>query len=451
MKIPTYSTIVLLLLPLLLSPSAAQNDSCFSLSGSTTCAAFQDYYISLTGLATQYPFLKKVTDIKTFDAGMQSFVTSPQFYLAPLGCTNKANVASKIPYARYSMTYMCSILIQDSSYSLPCNYNQSLSPPPLCKQTCFDFMASVESLTDNTDTCPNLLQQNNNMANLNSSCEYWSGLNGTNYCVIGVANEPYNCGFEDITDACSYCRTNGTDTCCRSVHCLKVSVGVIIGITIGCLAFLGILGGLAYFFYYKKKMKDKTVKKQPFPDTCSVFGYESLAASQRVLLPSSKPPPLTIQPQPIEEFYEVKHPYPPQMGDELGLHIGDIVCVAMNFDDGWALGFNVTTGLKGVFPLVCVAPAPEELLEQLLLQQTDSSTKMQVDEKSSNNIPRRTASMIRSYDYGESDSPTSPTLNTPFFEPQQEHSVPQPEPIFHQPQQQETFEMHRKNNSISHV
>lgn len=194
MKIPTYSTIVLLLLPLLLSPSAAQNDSCFSLSGSTTCAAFQDYYISLTGLATQYPFLKKVTDIKTFDAGMQSFVTSPQFYLAPLGCTNKANVASKIPYARYSMTYMCSILIQDSSYSLPCNYNQSLSPPPLCKQTCFDFMASVESLTDNMDTCPNLLQQNNNMANLNSSCEYWSGLNGTNYCVIGVANEPYNCG-----------------------------------------------------------------------------------------------------------------------------------------------------------------------------------------------------------------------------------------------------------------
>ncbi|KAF7721094.1 hypothetical protein EC973_005412 [Apophysomyces ossiformis] len=66
------------------------------------------------------------------------------------------------------------------------------------------------------------------------------------------------------------------------------------------------------------------------------------------------------------EFFEVVHPYPPHMGDELGLHVGDIVCLAMLFDDGWALGFNVTTGLKGVFPAVCVAPASEELLEQLL-------------------------------------------------------------------------------------
>lgn len=178
----------------LFSTSLSQDDSCFSLSGSTTCPAFQEYYISLTGLAAKYPFLQQVTDIKTFDAGMQSFVISPQLYLAPLGCANKASVASTIPYARYSLTYMCATLIQDSSYSLPCNYNKSLSPPPLCQRTCFDYTASVEDLTNNTDTCPNILQQRESMINLNSSCVYWSGLNGTYNCILGEANEPKNCG-----------------------------------------------------------------------------------------------------------------------------------------------------------------------------------------------------------------------------------------------------------------
>ncbi|CAO3697217.1 unnamed protein product [Rhizopus stolonifer] len=203
--------------------------------------------------------------------------------------------------------------------------------------------------------------------------------------------------------------------------------------------------------------------KQQFNDSSSVFGYESLAASQRVLLPSqpqmNKPPPLTIQPQPIEEFFEVKHPYPPQMGDELGLHVGDIVCVAMNFDDGWALGFNVTTGLKGVFPLVCVAPVPEELLEQLLINESTTKILVEDDLRRSlsltsratlptteltqhGNIPRRTASIMRSYDYRESDSPTSPTLSTPFFDPY--HSATQPTI-----QNQEAFEMHGKNTQIS--
>ncbi|KAL0082892.1 hypothetical protein J3Q64DRAFT_1614687, partial [Phycomyces blakesleeanus] len=50
----------------------------------------------------------------------------------------------------------------------------------------------------------------------------------------------------------------------------------------------------------------------------------------------------------------VVHPYPPQVDDELSLSIGDIVCLALSFDDGWALGFNITSGRKGVFPTVCI-------------------------------------------------------------------------------------------------
>lgn len=162
-----------------------------------------------------------------------------------------------------------------------------------------------------------------------------------------------------------------------------------------------------------------------------------------------------------EEFFVVIHAYPPQMPDELELNTGDIVCLALYFDDGWALGYNVTTGLKGAFPLVCISPAPEESLDQLLqieslpttaidssnnitsntssLQTTMEKIRENVrrslsinsynnynssihSSNSFNNhninqstIPKRSASH-KSYDYFEVDSPSSPTLHTPLFD-----------------------------------
>jgi hypothetical protein len=502
------------LILLLFSTSFAQEEfPCFSLKGSTTCPAFQNFYISIYGNKQRYPFLNNVTDISSFDAALRNYVISPELYLSKLGCTNKAAQTS-IPYARYSLTFMCASLIQDNLYSLPCNYQNNQSPPPLCQSTCFGYTTSVDSITNNLDMCPNQLEQAGQMASLNSTCQYWSGLNGTYNCIIGMANEPDNCGFSSVTSACQYCQVNGTtDACCRTMDgCRSLSVGAIIGIILGCLLFTAIVGAIVYWFCCfknKKKKNHQGVSYNGFMmnqkheihddnDSSSVLGYESLASQGALVpqpaavptpqLPQPPPPPPMINTTPnttLEEFYQVKHPYPPQMGDELGLHVGDIVCVAMNFDDGWALGFNVTTGLKGVFPIVCVTSLPEELLEQLLFQQesTAANTKTLVEDGSKmhqicenlrrsisisskrtintlptseltqhSNIPRRTASIMRSnYDYRESDSPTSPTLNTPFFDvlyPTPTTSVSQPEPaLFHQPI--ETYEMHRKNNRVS--
>jgi hypothetical protein len=38
------------------------------------------------------------------------------------------------------------------------------------------------------------------------------------------------------------------------------------------------------------------------------------------------------------------------------LDVGDEVEVHEKFDDGWALGYNVTTQKQGTFPLACLAP-----------------------------------------------------------------------------------------------
>ncbi|KAI8643552.1 hypothetical protein BD408DRAFT_414760 [Parasitella parasitica] len=482
--------------------------SCLSLKGSTACGAFQTFYIS----TSRYQFLANVTDVSSFDTALRNYVKSPDLYLSSLGCTNKAENTSTIPYARYSLSYMCATLIQDTSYSLPCNYQYNLSPPPLCQSTCFDYTASVKEITGNIDVCPNQVEQSSQLENLNSSCIYWSGLNGTYNCIIGVANEPDNCGFGSASQACAYCKLNGTDTCCESASgCRSVSVGAIIGIIIGCLVFAGLAGAFVFCFCCKKSkhqryngfMMNSKAQKHEAHDSSSALGYESLGSQQGLTHsnqpksmtppPSSintnvAPPPVSTAPnsvQPVlDEFFQVKHPYPPQMGDELGLRVGDIVCVAMNFDDGWALGFNVTTGLKGVFPVVCVAPAPEELLEQLLLPEQNATNKTLVEDGSPEhlnmqqirenlkrsltqrtntstlpsselthhgNIPRRTASMMRgAYDYHESDSPTSPTLHTPFFDVnllRNNSGLSLPEPALFQPI--ETIEMHRPNNRVS--
>lgn len=57
-----------------------------------------------------------------------------------------------------------------------------------------------------------------------------------------------------------------------------------------------------------------------------------------------------------EETMQVLYNYVPNLQDEVYLYVGDPVIVKAKFDDGWALGFNLTTKQEGSFPLACVGP-----------------------------------------------------------------------------------------------
>ncbi|CEQ42717.1 SPOSA6832_04553, partial [Sporobolomyces salmonicolor] len=57
------------------------------------------------------------------------------------------------------------------------------------------------------------------------------------------------------------------------------------------------------------------------------------------------------------EIRTVKGTFDPSLDDELVLYPGDCVQVLMKYDDGWALGLNLSTGnppAKGVFPFDCL-------------------------------------------------------------------------------------------------
>ncbi|KAG0170506.1 hypothetical protein DFQ28_001968 [Apophysomyces sp. BC1034] len=382
-------------------------DDCLSLQRSTACHAYGEYYVGLAGLSQRFPFLANVNDVSSFDANMTNYAKSASDYYLPVGCSH-TSTNQTLPYARYSLTRLCAGVIQDPDYSLPCNRKYGKAPPPLCKSTCTDWLSSVANITANQDVCPYQQERNDSLTRLASQCDDWQGYNGTTFCISGAENESDNCGFQDdLAGACAYCDQNSSDRCCLSVKsCNKLSTGAIVGIVIACLVGVGVVGLALYFFGCRKRRvrKDKftftTYMPPPTQDMSHDFHNGSTTAdstgSRRALvggepnhhnsLRTSQPPPsqtpfMTEQHQEYEdeeqlqqqpEFFEVVHPYPPQMGDELGLRVGDIVCLAMLFDDGWALGFNVTTGLKGVFPAVCVVPASEELLEQLLQPATAS-------------------------------------------------------------------------------
>lgn len=122
------------------------------------------------------------------------------------------------------------------------------------------------------------------------------------------------------------------------------------------------------------------------------------------------------QQQQEEDYYVVVHAYPPQMDDELALSVGDVIMLALPFDDGWALGVNLSTGLKGAFPLVCVSPTTLTFMEQWQARASrltvPSPTTVDV---SSSSIPKRMASK-------SSKSSSSSDFISPFLDSHRTYS-----------------------------
>ncbi|KAI8070572.1 uncharacterized protein B0P05DRAFT_550228 [Gilbertella persicaria] len=172
-----------------------EQDTCVSLINSTVCSAFAPFYIGLPGLGQEFPFLLNITTIEEFDRRLLEYVNSTSDYLFPLGCLS-SNYNPTIPYARYSLTRLCAGMIQNPAYSLPCNFNQHLTPPPLCKSTCLAWIKSITDITANPSVCSDSIQRNDSLLNFMDQCDSWEGYNGTiqQNCISGIANEPYSCG-----------------------------------------------------------------------------------------------------------------------------------------------------------------------------------------------------------------------------------------------------------------
>ncbi|KAI8332041.1 hypothetical protein BC941DRAFT_437321 [Chlamydoabsidia padenii] len=414
---------------------------CISLQHSTACPAFHQFYVS-AGVVDRYPFLpSNITTIQELDNGLLNYVNSSSDYLLPLGCLS-TNYNPTTPYARYALTKMCARLIQDAEDSLPCNTEHNVIPPPLCQTTCLDWVNSITTITAQPQICSDNSQRTSTLANYTSQCLYWQGYNATadDNCISGFANEPENCGFRDNTkEACRFCQntTNAASSnCCQLVTCgnglgIASIIGIIFGILVTLILVLLCSYCLCKRYVWSKGSSRKVVtafstsstsinnnnhKNDPSSNSSS-YSTDSKTAIHpsskhwSTILPNSMtstciPSPVSLQEsyhqqeqyhyhhhhhhhlQPQQQLYSteealhvVKYAYPPQMGDELALNVGDIIMVALPFDDGWALGVNKTTGLKGAFPMVCVSPTT--IMESPLGSNDTSSIPKRMESSSS--------------------------------------------------------------------
>lgn len=73
--------------------------------------------------------------------------------------------------------------------------------------------------------------------------------------------------------------------------------------------------------------------------------------------------------QPQQPIHTIVAGYTPALSDEIQVHPGDQVQIIAEYDDGWCLGMNLTTGQQqGVFPKHCFSP-PEPPSQTAVAQQ----------------------------------------------------------------------------------
>lgn len=190
---------------------------------------------------------------------------------------------------------------------------------------------------------------------------------------------------------CNYCH-GSMDPCCSDLDssCGKppLETGAIAGIVTGTIL-TAALFGFGFVRYSRSKRSAHRLSRGEYFSSPYVVYFPSLMptpegdvreitpdkeGSSHRLFPSGALPGVTDESSlggfpesQTVEYFVVIHPYFPQIDDELLLRLDDIVTIHHEFDDGWALGINRSMGMRGAFPVVCIASAPPEVVDQILV------------------------------------------------------------------------------------
>ena len=135
-------------------------------------------------------------------------------YINLFGCDNVNLGNASGYYARYTTTFLCNGIIQNSR--TPCGLSTADSQP-LCADSCAELAVSEEQIVSS-----NLCAGRNNdyadqlRADFTNCALPANSISGS--CITGESNEPNDCGFSgNLGGLCSFCRAstlNGTDSCC---------------------------------------------------------------------------------------------------------------------------------------------------------------------------------------------------------------------------------------------
>ncbi|KIX00004.1 uncharacterized protein Z518_10931 [Rhinocladiella mackenziei CBS 650.93] len=192
--------------------------SCISLAGSTTCPAFNASSISTDqSVVDLYPFLAYVSSTEDFDTQLSQYVSQQYVqskYINIFGCDNVNLGNTSTYYARYTLSFICNGIVQNSREL--CGLSAADSEP-LCADSCADLALSEEQIVS-SDLCQgrNSDYADQLRADFTNCALPANSISGS--CITGESNEPADCGFgSNLMGLCNFCRAsteNGTDSCC---------------------------------------------------------------------------------------------------------------------------------------------------------------------------------------------------------------------------------------------
>jgi uncharacterized protein YlzI (FlbEa/FlbD family) len=204
-------------------------------------------------------------------------------------------------------------------------------------------------------------------------------LNNTN-CNNGTAVDVAQCGFAFYNDALKFCSdTLNRDPCCKLIKIPDIINNAWIFMTIlvsSIIAFIIIFFVVSQLrmLYVTRVNRNKysfndskfnSINSNPFrrnhhlsetyptlsPQTQlanTTIGFRNNISNDRKRLTEPEPTITQLWNSMKVVVYES---YIANKSDEITANEGDFIVISKEFDDGWALGMNITTGKKGVFPM----------------------------------------------------------------------------------------------------
>lgn len=250
----------------------------------------------------------------------------------------------------------------------------------------------VQVLNDETQCSKTDVQSQNTRAN-----EYQSFMtlgdqvntnNNNNQCVAGNDDEARSCGFGSsyIEKALEYCRSMATpEPCCANVPGFSTTIavkednsgtlGLILGLVFGFIALL-LVGGAFYYYLRRSQVKKKANNGQTremvengrndFTDLNRLDTEVTLLEDQQNGVNArtaskaknngtgnlySEASCLSLTASAFHAKHRAIMNYYPIRDDEMIVRIGDEIVLTSMFSDGWAMGYNETSGVTGALPL----------------------------------------------------------------------------------------------------
>jgi len=250
----------------------AKGSKCFSINDSGFCKDFMKDGIKIYAGPNMFKnsLGKTLSDVKDFDEQLSNLRNNPVYpaertYLEKeYGCTSYDPFDFK-DTNRYIYTYQCSSMVYDKVSKCNIKENSSKKIKKICKSTCLLYYEAIQSIFNNTKSCPDNSKQSVREAKLkeiSTHCQEYT--NDDEGCLLGVDEEADYCGFRNKDSRDKYCEENPNQICCTKTRkndenndkLLKICLYVIGGVVVLLIFVLIILK----IYSANKNKRDKATK-----------------------------------------------------------------------------------------------------------------------------------------------------------------------------------------------